>query len=157
LSASPSARFTSLTAGRAALERAADSLQRAANQSCYVRKAVDDIILAIDDVNAGITYLDRHAGAVKAPAPTVVRPDFTFPQPPAPLRNMMLSRALQNLGTAFDAIARSPGGDLGGSRRSANHRIAMVAKELIAGINGSNAAYRAGRRGPFTPGPCRAS
>jgi hypothetical protein len=150
----PAARFTSLTAARAALERAADSLQRAANQSCYVRKAVGDIILAIDDVGAGIAYLDGHPDAVKAPAPPAVRPEFTFPEPPAPLRNLMLERSLHDLATAFDAIARSTGGDLGGARTAAYARIALVARELIAGINASNTAYRAGRRGPLVRQAC---
>ena len=130
------------------------SLQRAANQNCYVQKAVVDITLAMRDVTTGISFLDRDPEATMSPAPTVTRPDFRFPEPPAPLRNMMLERALNDLSAAFEGIARSPGGDLGGARTAANGRIALVARELIAGINGSNEAYRAGRRGPFVRSPC---
>jgi uncharacterized membrane protein len=148
------AKVSPLHGGRAALERAADSLQRAANQNCYVQKAVVDLTQAIKDVNAGIAFLDRRPDALDTPAPHVTRPDFTFPEPPAPLRNMMLERALINLHTAWDSIARSPGGDLGGARTAANAKIALVAKELVAGLNGSNAAYRAGRRGPAMRQPC---
>jgi hypothetical protein len=136
------------------LERAVDSLQRAANQNCYVQKAVVDLTLAITDVNNGLSFVDRRPEAAMTPPPPVARPDFTFPEPPGPLRNIMLDRALHNLATAFDAIARAPGGDLGGARTAATGRIALVAKELIAGLNASNAAYRAGSRGPAMRQPC---
>lgn len=54
----------------------------------------------------------------------------------------MLEAALQNLAMAFDALARSAGGNLGGFREKANTDIATAAADLIAGINSANASLK---------------
>jgi hypothetical protein len=155
-----------LHAARAALERAVSALTHAANQDCSMQKAVVDLTLAIADISAGLSFIDRHPEAATAPPPD--RPDFTFPEPPGLLegraqeppgtgRGARSRIALNNVATAFDAIARAPGGDLGGARTAVNDRIVLVARELIAGLAASNAAYRSGRRGPAVRQPCSSS
>jgi hypothetical protein len=152
-----------LHATRAALERAVSALKQAANQDCSMQKATVDLTLAIADVDTGLRFIDRHPEAAAAPPPT--RPDLTFPEPPGRLQDSTQDRpgggrgarsriALNNLAIAFDAIARAPGGDLGGARAAVNGRIVLAARELIAGLDASDAAYRSGRRGPAMRQPC---
>ena len=121
------------------------SLQRAANQEDYVKKAIVTMNLAVTDVDRAIGFLNGHAAVAAAPAPLVAKPDFTPPPKPAPNRNMMLEIALHQLEMAFDALASAPGGDLGGFRAKANADIGAAAQELIAGIKKSNAAFEKGR------------
>ena len=146
---------TPLTSARFALQRAAESLQRAANQSCNVQKAVADINKATIDMSAAIDFMDRHPEVASIPAPPATRPDFTPPPRPAPQQNVMLERALTDLSSAFDSLARSPGGDLGGFRAKVNDGITLAAKDVLAGINAAIAGFRAARegqaRGPHEP------
>jgi hypothetical protein len=102
--------------------------------------------LAIESVSAAITFMNDHPETTTAPIPAATLPDFTPPPRPAPERNVGLEIALNNLKTAFDTLARAPGGDLGGFRAKANNGIAAAANDIIAGINAANAAFR-GRRG----------
>jgi Ricin-type beta-trefoil lectin domain len=148
---------SALSPVRAALQRAVSSLEHAANQSCPVQKAVADINVATNDLNGAITFLTRHPDAAgppsfngvpipTSPIPSADRPNFTPPARPAPQRNVMLEGALNNLQTAFDALARSGGGDLGGFRARMNTDIANAASDLIGAINAANAAFLDGRR-----------
>jgi hypothetical protein len=143
-----------LSTTRDALNGALRALQRAVNQSDYVQQAIADINLAIGDVSAAILFANDHPDAVVSPGPPLIRPDFTPPARPAPNRNVMLEAALDNLKTAFDTLARAPGGDLGGFRAHANNDIAAAANDVIAGINHVNASYLEGRgRGTSQPVP----
>jgi hypothetical protein len=148
---------SALSPVRAALQRAVSSLEHAANQSCPVQRAVADINVATNDLNGAITFLTRHPDAAgppsfngvpipTSPIPSADRPNFTPPARPAPQRNVMLEGALNNLQTAFDALARSGGGDLGGFRARMNTDIANAASDLIGAINAANAAFLDGRR-----------
>ncbi len=58
----------------------------------------------------------------------------------------MLEGALHNLQTAFDALARAGGGDLGGFCARMNTDIATAASDLLAAIDAANAAFLDGRR-----------
>jgi hypothetical protein len=122
-----------------ALQRARTALIRAANQSNYVQRALGSINAALSETAAASPLASPDAGT--APAPIGARPDFTPPPRPAPNRNGMLEAALQNLGTAFDALGRTGGGTLGGFREKIDTDIAAAAAQLIAGINSANASF----------------
>jgi hypothetical protein len=66
----------------------------------------------------------------------------------------MVEQALTRLANAFDATTRAGGGTLNGLRQRIQERIALVARELIAGIDASNAAPRGRRGGGAAPSPC---
>lgn len=142
---------------RDALHSAVSALQRAANQSCPVQKTIADINVANSDLNGAMTFLNRYPEAAGPPSfngvpgPTspiqsAARPNFTPPARPAPQRNVMLEGALHNLQTAFDSLARSGGGNLGGFRARMNTDIATAASDLIAAIDAANAAFLDGHR-----------
>jgi hypothetical protein len=59
---------------------------------------------------------------------------------------------LNNLKAAFEALARSPGGDLNGFRARINNNIGAAASTLIAGINVANAEFLK-RRPSAAPSP----
>jgi hypothetical protein len=124
------------------LQRARAALTRAINQSDYVQQALRDVELAIADVSSARRFAAGQPDG-SASMPPAARPDFTPPPRPAPNRNVMLEAALQNLGMAFDALARAGGGDPGGFRAKANTDIATAAADLIAGINSANASFKA--------------
>lgn len=148
---------SSLSQVRDALHSAVSALQRAANQSCPVQKTIADINVANSDLNGAMTFLNRYPEAAGppsfngVPSPTspiqsAARPNFTPPARPAPQRNVMLEGALHNLQTAFDSLARSGRGDLGGFRTRMNTDIATAASDLIAAIDAANAAFLDGHR-----------
>ncbi len=132
---------SSLNSVRDAFERAADALLKAANQADYVQKAISDIDTALDDANAAIAFSKSHPDSSPAPIPPAARPNFTATPPPAPLRNAMLYSALTSLRFAYDALSRTPGGDLGGFRTKINADIATAAAGLVSGIDSYNAKY----------------
>jgi hypothetical protein len=151
----PQSTPVALSAVRDALHRAVSALQRAANQSCPVQKAIADINLINGDLNGAITFLNQHPDAAAplavngippSPIPPTARPNFTPPARPAPQRNVMLEDALNNLQIAFDTLGQSAGGDLGGFRGRMNADIATAASDLIGAINAANAAFLDGRR-----------
>jgi hypothetical protein len=129
------------------LQRASESLQRAANQNDGVQKAIASISTAIDDVAAATKYVEQHPEVAKLDAQAAPAPDFTAPPRPAPNRNVMLEQSLTRLRNAFDAIGRAPGGDLGGLRGKINTDISKAAADVIAAINSANASFASGRRG----------
>jgi len=131
----------SLNSVREAFERAADALLKAANQADYVQKAISDIDTALDDANAAIAFTKSHPDSSLAPPTPAARPNFTATPPPAPLRNAMLYSALNSLRFAYDALSRTPGGDIGGFRTKLNADIATAAAGLVQGINSYNAKY----------------
>ncbi len=134
--------WPTLNDARGSLSGASGALQRAANQSDYVKKAISDISLAIGDITAGIIFNNAHPGdAGSSPIPSAVQPDFNPPARPAPNRNAGLEVALKNLKIAFDTLAQAPGGDLGGFRARTNADIAAAANDIITGINAANASY----------------
>jgi hypothetical protein len=53
----------------------------------------------------------------------------------------MLYFALNSLRFAYDALSRTPGGDIGGFRTKLNADIATAAAGLVQGINSYNAEY----------------
>ena len=124
------------------LARASDELLRAANQSSYVQKAIVDINVAINDINAAIAFAASHPTAASPTAPAT-RPNFTPPPRPAPERNVSLEMALNDLKNAFDAFAQVFGGDLGGLRAKTYSDIAAAANDVMAGMNAANAAFPA--------------
>jgi probable HAF family extracellular repeat protein len=136
-----SASGRSLDSVRDALERAADALLKAANQSDYVQKAISDIDTALDDANAAIAFSRAHPDSSPPPGPAAAKPNFTATPPPAPLRNAMLYSALTSLRYAYDALSRSPGGDISGLRTKINADIATAAAGLVRGIDSYNAKY----------------
>jgi hypothetical protein len=106
-----------------------------------VQKAISDIDTALDDANAAIAFTRSHPDSSPAPPAPATRPNFTATPPPAPLRNAMLYSALNSLRFAFDALSRTPGGDIGGFRTKLNADIATAAAGLVQGINSYNAKY----------------
>jgi hypothetical protein len=130
-----------LTDARDVVEGALSSLHRSANQSDEVKKAIADIGLALDDLNAAIAFSRSHPNAEPAPAPPELVPDFNPPPRPAPLRNMMLEGALGSLKNAYGLLAQVPGGDLGGFRAKANDHITMAARDLMTAIKTANASF----------------
>jgi uncharacterized membrane protein len=137
---------SSLNSVREAFERAADALLKAANQADYVQKAISDIDTALDDANAAMAFSKSHPdSSPAAPSPAATRPNFTATPPPAPLRNAMLYSALNSLRFAYDALLRTPGGDIGGFRTKINADIATAAAGLVQGINSYNAKYASPR------------
>lgn len=148
---------SSLSPVRDAFHSAVNALEHAANQSCPVKTTIADINVANGDLNGAMTFLNRHPEAAgppsfngvpvpTSPTPSAARPNFTPPARPAPQRNVMLEGALHNLQTAFDALARAGGGDLGGFRARMNTDIATAASDLLAAIDAANAAFLDGRR-----------
>jgi prepilin-type processing-associated H-X9-DG protein len=135
----------SLGAVRDALHRAVNALERAANQSCPVKKTIADIRAADGDLDGATAFVIREPGGEVPPSPSS-RPSFIPPPRPAPLRNVMLEDALNDLKTAFDTLARSDGGDLGGYRARVNADIATASSDLIAAMNAANAAFLDGHR-----------
>lgn len=134
----------SLRIVRDAISKAADNLLKAANQSDYVQKAIASLNMTIDDVDAAIAYSSSHPSTSQPVAPAT-RPNFTAPPPPAPRRNFELYASLNSLKFAFDALARSPGGDFGGLREKINSEIAVTADVLIGGIGIYNARHPNGQ------------
>jgi hypothetical protein len=53
----------------------------------------------------------------------------------------MLYSSLRNLKSAYDALARAPGGDFGGYRTQMNDEIADAAELLVNGIASYNARH----------------
>ena len=129
---------------RASLERAANGLLHSANQSCDVEQALASIQKGIGDAAIAIAVLSVHPGGGTPPAGA--RPNFTPPPRPAPQRNVMLEGALRDLSIAYDALAKSPGGDLSGLRTTISDEIASAARELQSSIVAANAAFLAGTR-----------
>ena len=134
---------------RDALHNAVSALERAANQSCPVKTTIADINVANGDLNGAITFLNRNPDVPTRPVEPAPRPDFTAPARPAPQRNAMLEQALHSLQVAFDALAQSAGGDLGGFRARMNTDIATAASDLIAAIEMPRMCGVSGR----APGP----
>ena len=132
------------------LARASDELQRAANRSSDVQKAIADINVAINDVNAAITFAASHPTAASPTAPAT-RPNFTPPPRPAPLRNVNLEMALNDLKSAFDAFGNVFGGDLGGIRAKTYSDIAVAANDVMAGMNAANAGFSSRSQGGPPP------
>ena len=118
-----------------ALTNAADNLQKAANQSDYVQKAIAEIDQALDDAKQAAAHIHDDSGA----AVPITSPNFDAPPPPAPRTNFMLYSSLNSLKSAYDALARVPGGDFGGYRTGMNDDIAAAAEVLVNGIASYNA------------------
>jgi hypothetical protein len=121
-----------------ALTNAADSLQKAANQSDYVQKAIAEINQALDDAKQAAAHVHEDSGA----AVPMTSPNFDAPPPPAPRSNFMLYSSLNSLKSAYDALTRVPGGDFGGYRTRMNDDIAAAAEVLVNGIASYNAKHR---------------
>lgn len=124
-----------------ALRNAADQLLKAGNQSDYVQKAIAEIDQALDDAKQAAAHLHDDSAAA-APMPS---PNFDAPPPPAPRTNFMLYSSLNSLRSAYDALARVPGGDFGGYRTRMNDDIAAAAEILVSGIAAYNANHPQGR------------
>jgi probable HAF family extracellular repeat protein len=131
----PSKTASALNATRDALHRASGTLQRAANQTCYVTKAVDEIKVALNDATAAVLYIDHPNAAPESPRPSAIRSDFTAPAGSAPGRNAMLEAALGLLKIAFDTLAQSTGDDPGSFRARTGNDIASAANDVISAIN----------------------
>jgi hypothetical protein len=116
---------------------AADDLRKAENQSDYVQKAAAEIDQAIDDAKQAAAHVHDDSGA----AVPATSPNFDAPPPPAPRTNFMLYSSLSSLKSAYDALARVPGGDFGGYRTKMNDDIAAAAEVLVNGIADFNARH----------------
>jgi hypothetical protein len=121
-----------------ALTNAAEHLQKAANQSDYVQKAIAEIDQALDDAKQAAAHVHDDSGA----AVPVAFPNFDAPPPPSPRTNLMLYSSLNSLKSAHDALTRIPGGDFGGYRTRMNDDIAGAAEVLVNGIASYNANHR---------------
>jgi hypothetical protein len=127
----------SLNIVRGALTNAAGDLLKAENQSDYVQKAIAEIDQALADAKQAAAHVhDDSAAAVPIPPP-----NFDAPPPPAPRANFMLYSSLDSLRSAYDALARVPGGDFGGYRTRVNADIAAAAEVLVNGIASYNARH----------------
>ena len=94
-----------------------------------------DITRAIADVNAATAFLAAHKELAAAPAtPPTVQPVFEVP---ADERGQFAARegVLNNLKTAFAALTRAPGGDLGGLRAKIFSDIATAATDVAADVH----------------------
>jgi hypothetical protein len=111
--------------------------------------------MAIGDLTAGIIFANAHPDNAASPAPAARRPDFNPPPRPAPNRNVMLEAALGNLKIAFDTLAQSTVGDLGGFRARVDSDITAAANELIVGINSANASFQRNGGTNAPPPPSR--
>jgi hypothetical protein len=120
-----------------ALTNAADDLRKAENQSDYVQKATAEIDQALEDAKQAAVHIHDDSGA----AAPVTSANFDAPPPPAPRINFMLYSSLDSLRSAYDALSRVPGGDLGGYRTRMNDDIAAAAEVLVNGIASFNANH----------------
>jgi hypothetical protein len=120
-----------------ALTNAAGDLMKAANQGDYVQKAIAEIDQALDDAKQAAAHVHEDSGA----AVPITSPNFDAPPPPSPRTNFMLYSSLRNLKSAYDALARVPGGDFGGYRTQMNDEIADAAEVLVNGIASYNARH----------------
>jgi hypothetical protein len=119
------------------LTDAVDNLQKAANQSDYVQKAIAAIDQALDDAKQAAVRIHDDSGAAVA----ITSPNFDAPPPPAPRTNFMLYASLNSLQSAYDSLTRIPGGDFGGYRTRMNDDIAAAAEALVNGIASYNARH----------------
>jgi hypothetical protein len=93
------------------------------------------VTLAINAVAAAMSFIAANPNLAAAPATVApARPNFT---PAAADRGQFPARegVLNNLAAAFDALTRTPGGDLGGFRARIYSAIAVAAADVNSDIH----------------------
>jgi hypothetical protein len=125
------------------LETAIETLQRTATvlnaanasfKSASTDKALNDVATAIALTKSAIAYTKARpeaAGAAPAAALSAGKPDFFGQRARGQRPN--IDRALDGLSTAYDQLARAPGGDLGGLRQQIADSIVSAAQNILAG------------------------
>ncbi len=130
----------------AAIERES---RRARGSDPSIPEASSAVEGALQDLNAAIAFVRTHPDDGPATATASPAPNFNFPPRPTQNRNINQEAGLFGLKAAYDSLAKSPGGDLGGVRGRINKQIADAAAALLGRINTMNANYAAGNRHPL--------
>jgi hypothetical protein len=96
--------------------------------------AMTAVATALRDVEAAIVFAaENPLQAAEPPAPSPTRPDFAVPAG-METRSPSQRAALAALRLAFDLLAETPGGDLGGSRTRVNVEIGRASNAIVAGL-----------------------
>jgi probable HAF family extracellular repeat protein len=136
-----------LAATRLSLLRGIDAINRAANQGEAVQKALADTEQAVRDVTDVMVMMTEHPVAA-VPSSDSARVRFTPPPRPAPMRNVGLEIALNQLNAALDSLGRTPGGDLGGLRPKLKTSISTAASDLVQAMVLANEEFERDRAHP---------
>ncbi|HEY4329471.1 MAG TPA: hypothetical protein VGN88_07025, partial [Phycisphaerae bacterium] len=93
---------------------------------------------------------DHPETAGAPPVAAGVTPDFDSP---ARNKNPNMDKALDALKNAFDELAQSPGGEMGGFRAKTNEDIATTAAHVIAGVRAASIAAKTPAKTSSIPTP----